>query len=107
MAILECKAEAPCRSVDLSLDRRILDGQAVLAASHLLLFVHDKRSDHCRPMTDRVRGAYVPVSGIDGKTYDAACGIACVPVSIACEHEGNEATASHRGAATICPSRAS
>jgi hypothetical protein len=30
------------------------------------------------------RGAFVPMCGVDGKTYDAACGTACVPVKIAC-----------------------
>ncbi len=32
-------------------------------------------------------GAYVPVCGADGQTYDAACGDECVPVAIACRNE--------------------
>ena len=32
-------------------------------------------------------GAYVPVCGADGQTYDAACGEQCVPVEIACQGE--------------------
>ena len=30
-------------------------------------------------------GAYVPVCGMDGVTYDAACGMHCVPVQVECE----------------------
>ena len=33
------------------------------------------------------QGAYVPVCGVDGTTYDATCGTACVPVDIACQGE--------------------
>src|SRR5262245_34157940 len=33
------------------------------------------------------KGAYVPVCGEDGMTYDAACGRHCVPVPIACQGE--------------------
>ena len=33
------------------------------------------------------KGAYVPVCGVDGMTYDAACGRQCVPVPIACQGE--------------------
>ena len=36
---------------------------------------------------DCVLGAYVPVCGVDGQTYDAACGRQCVPVAIACNGE--------------------
>lgn len=31
------------------------------------------------------RGAFVPVCGVDGQTYDATCGRVCVPVDVACE----------------------
>ena len=33
-----------------------------------------------------LRGAYGPACGVDGTTYDATCGVACVPVAIACLH---------------------
>jgi hypothetical protein len=36
---------------------------------------------------DCALGAYVPACGTDGQTYDATCGIECVPVAIACNGE--------------------
>lgn len=36
---------------------------------------------------DCPNGAYVPVCGVDGMTYDATCGAECVPVEIECMSE--------------------
>lgn len=36
---------------------------------------------------DCQRGAYIPVCGADGTTYDATCGRVCVPAAIACNGE--------------------
>ena len=36
--------------------------------------------DNCNCMA----GGYAPVCGVDGQTYDAICGMSCVPVEIEC-----------------------
>jgi hypothetical protein len=36
---------------------------------------------------DCALGAYIPVCGVDGQTYDATCGRDCVSVEIACDGE--------------------
>jgi hypothetical protein len=33
-----------------------------------------------------LRGAQFTVCGVDGRAYDAVCGLSCVPVAIECEH---------------------
>lgn len=38
----------------------------------------------CEINCECVLGAYVPVCGVDGETYDATCGDECVSVAIAC-----------------------
>ena len=39
------------------------------------------------PNCDCTLAAYFPVCGVDGQTYNAVCGDACVPVEIACRNE--------------------
>ena len=41
----------------------------------------------CEVNCDCLLGAYRPACGVDGMTYDATCGDACVPVAIACHNE--------------------
>lgn len=44
-------------------------------------------NNSCIVNCDCVLGAYIPVCGVDGQSYDATCGNACVPVEIACSGE--------------------
>jgi len=48
------------------------------------------------------RGAFVPTCGVDGKTYDAACGVSCVPVQIACMGQCPCATTSYACGSDTC-----
>jgi hypothetical protein len=54
------------------------------------------------PACDCVLGSSVPVCGVDGETYDAACGRECVPVAIECDGACPCATGTGGGGSGEC-----
>jgi hypothetical protein len=75
---IECMHECPCNA---SSDGPAMTSDASSgAATETTAAETTMGVDPC----DCMLGAYFPVCGVDGMTYDATCGLECVPVEILC-----------------------
>jgi hypothetical protein len=73
---IECMGECPCSAGSEGSGGMTSDGATTAAETTM-------GTDPC----DCMLGAYVPVCGVDGMTYDATCGLECVSAEILCMGE--------------------
>lgn len=79
---IECMGECPCAaSTGSTTSTTETTGDATSSGSTTSMAETTMGVDPC----DCQVGAYYPVCGVDGMTYDASCGIECVEVEILCE----------------------
>lgn len=77
---VECMGECPCGAISSDSGGTTSDASGSGSGSDTTAAETTMGADPC----DCVSGAYFPVCGVDGMTYDATCGVECVEAEILC-----------------------